>query len=467
MFKKDVYIQRRNALRSKMSSGLVLIPGHSDSPMNAPANTFHFRQDSSFLYYFGLDFPNIIGIMDIDNDKDYLFADDIELDDLIWMGPQKSIKEYGEDTGIAHTSAFNKAAAFLSEALRNDRRIHFLPQYQAENIILLEQLLGIHPGRAAEYISLELIKAVVSQRSVKDIHEIEELDQAANVGHKMHTTAMRMAKPGMYEREISGKLEGIALAHGGMISFPVILTVNGQTLHNHYHGNLMKEGDLMLTDAGAETAMHYASDFSRTIPVGGKFTPEQKDIYDIVLHANNRAFKNIKPGIPYKEIHLLAAEAIAQGLKDLGIMKGDTKQAVEQGAHALFMPHGLGHMLGLDVHDMEALGEDFVGYDEQVTRSGIFGLAGLRLGRKLQPNFTITNEPGIYFIPELIDRWKSEKKFTPFINYEKLEAYKNFGGIRLEDDILVTEDGCRLLGYERLPVTIEDVEAEMQKDPEL
>ncbi|MFW6020127.1 MAG: aminopeptidase P family protein [Bacteroidales bacterium] len=466
MFKKEVYTQRRDILRKKMSSGLVLLPGNPESPMNTAGNTFHFRQDSSFLYYFGLDFPDIIGIVDIDNNKDYLFADDVDIDDIIWMGPQETLKDVGSKTGVENTAPFNKAAGVLSEAISKGRKIHFLPQYRAENVILLEKLLGIHPSRIAEYVSEELIKSVVNQRSAKDYYEIEELDKAANIGYQMHITAMRMAKPEIYEREIAGKIEGIALSNGGMLSFPVILTVNGQTLHNHYHGNLMKEGDLMLTDAGAETAMHYASDFTRTIPVGGKFTPEQKDIYNIVLHANNRAFKHIKPGVTYKEIHLMAAATIVEGLKDLGIMKGDPNDAVQQGAHALFMPHGLGHMMGLDVHDMESLGEDYVGYDNEVKRSSVFGIGGLRMGRKLKPNFVITNEPGLYFIPELIDRWKAEKKFTEFIQYDKVEGYRNFGGIRLEDDILITQDGCRLLGDKRLPITVEDVEAEMNKDPE-
>lgn len=466
MFKKEVYSQRRDILKKKLDNGIVLMPGNPDSPMNAPANTFHFRQDSSFSYYFGLDFPNVIGVMDIDNNTDYLFADDVDLDDIIWMGPQETIKETGLKVGITETAPFHDVSKFLSQAIQKGRRIHFLPQYRAENIILLEKLLGIHPSRNAEYVSEALIKAVVSQRSIKDHYEIEELDRAANIGYQMHTTAMRMAHPGVYEREIAGKIEGIALSYGGLLSFPVILTINGQTLHNHYHGNQMKEGDLMLTDAGAETNTHYASDFTRTVPVGGKFTARQKEIYEIVLHANNRAFKNIKPGVAYRDIHLIAAKTIAEGLKEIGIMKGNLDEAVLKGAHAMFMPHGLGHMMGLDVHDMEAIGENYVGYDDQVKRSDIFGLAGLRLGRKLQPNFVITNEPGIYFIPELIDRWKADNKFTEFINYDKLEEYKDFGGIRLEDDILITKDGCRLLGDKRLPITPEEVEQEMKKDVE-
>lgn len=466
MFEKEVYKQRRDALREKVGSGIILMPGHTDSPMNTLDNPFHFRQDSSFLYYFGLDFQDIIGVMDIDNNRDYIFADDVNIDDIIWMGPQESIKNIAVKVGVENSGSYKKAYDFLDDAIKKGRKIHYLPQYRGENVLLLEKLLGINSSRIDDYASVELIKAVVSQRSIKDHYEIEELDHAANIGYKMHSTAMRMAKPGMYEREIAGKIEGIALTHGGLVSFPVILTINGQTLHNHYHGNKMKAGDLMLTDAGAETPMHYASDFTRTIPVNGKFTERQKDIYNIVMHANNRAFKHIKPGITYKEIHIIAARTVVEGLKDLGLMKGDPQEAVEQGAHAMFMPHGLGHMMGLDAHELEPLGEDYVGYDNETSRGSVFGISNLRMGRKLQPNFVVTNEPGCYFIPELIDRWKSEKKFTEFINYEKVEAYRDFGGIRLEDDILITEDGCRLLGDQRLPIKPEDVEEEMKKDVE-
>lgn len=464
MFKKDVYKERRNILRQKVGSGIILLPGHEESPMNAPANTFHFRQESSFLYYFGVDMPHFAGVLDIDNHLDYLFGEDISLDDVVWMGSRPSVKEIGDRTGVDKTGTFSDLATFLFRAVSSGQKVHFLPQYRGESKLLIQQLLGIHPSHLGHYVSVQLIEAVVSQRSPKDIYEIEELDKAANVGYDMHTTAMRMAAPGVYEREIAGRLEGIALEHGGMLSFPVILTINGHILHNHYHGNKMKEGQLMLTDAGAETAMHYASDFSRTIPVGGKFTPEQKEVYEIVLHANNRAFKHTRPGAYYRDIHKKACLAIAEGLKGMGIMKGNPENAVEQGAHALFMPHGLGHMIGLDVHDMEALGEDYVGYDNEVKRSSLFGFAGLRMARKLQPNFAITNEPGIYFIPQLIDRWKAEKKFTEFINYQKLEGFRNFGGIRLEDDILVTDSGCRLLGNQRIPITVEEVEREMAKE---
>jgi Xaa-Pro aminopeptidase len=306
-----------------------------------------------------------------------------------------------------------------------------------------------------------LIKAIVSLRSVKEVQEIAEIRKACAVGHQMHLTAMRMAKAGVWEQTIAGTIEGIANACGGMVSFPVILSQNGETLHNHDHSKTLQNGKLLLVDAGAEIGSHYASDFTRTIPVGGKFTPKQREIYEIVLAANNRGRELTKPGSTYLSAHLAAAEVIASGLKALGLIKGDVKDAVAQGAHALFMPHGLGHMLGLDVHDMEDLGQIYVGYDDEIRPVDQFGTAYLRMGRKLQPGFVITNEPGIYFIPALIEKWKTEKINTDFINFEKLEDYLDFGGIRLEDDILVTETGCEIIG-DRIPITPDEVEAIMQ-----
>ncbi len=460
MFNKKVYTNRRKHLKEKVQSGVVLILGNAESPMNYLDNTFHFRQDSTFLYFFGLDYPNLAAIMDIDENKDYIFGDDVDLDDIIWMGPQASLKEKAYKVGIENTGPFNDIAVFLNKVIRQGRKIHFLPPYRAENIILLENILGIHSSQIKNYVSEKLIKAIVSLRSIKDEYEIAEIEKAIDIGYEMHVTAMKMAKPGIYEREIAGVIEGITISNGGMLSFPVILSQHGETLHNHYHGDILEAGKLMLTDAGAETEMHYASDFTRTIPVNGKFTERQKEIYEIVLKANMAAIKASKPGIPYLDIHLLACKTIASGLKDLGLIKGDVEEAVKQGAHAMFMPHGLGHMLGMDVHDMENLGEDYVGYNDEVHRIDQFGTAYLRLARKLQPNFVMTDEPGIYFIPSLIDKWRNEKKFTEFINYEKLETYKNFGGIRIEDDLIVTDNGCRVLG-KPIPKTIADIEKTM------
>jgi len=460
MFDKNVYIERRNKLRKDMKSGIALILGNAEASYNYPANTYHFRQDSNFLYFFGLDYPDLAGVFDIDENKDYIFGNDVDLDDIIWMGPQPSIKDRAAEVGVENTLPMNELSCFLNKAIKDGKKIHFPPTYRGEQVIQIKQLLGILTARVDDYVSVELIKAIVKLRSIKDENEIAEIEKAVDIAYDMHTTAMKMAMPGVVEREIAGTIEGISLAQGNPVSFPIILSINGQTLHNHYHGNTLVEGRMMVTDAGAETTMNYSSDITRTVPVGGKFNQRQKEIYEIVLAANTNAIEAIKPGILYKEIHLLACKVIASGLKELGLMKGDIDKAVEQGAHALFMPHGLGHMMGFDVHDMEGLGEDFVGYDENTKRSDQFGLAFLRLGRELQPGFVLTVEPGCYFIPELIDRWKAEGKFTEFINYEKVETYKDFGGIRIEDDILVTDNSYRVLG-KPIPKTVEEIEAIM------
>ncbi|MDP2423888.1 MAG: M24B family metallopeptidase, partial [Bacteroidales bacterium] len=376
--------------------------------------------------------------------------------------PQESISSKAEKAGVAHSEHFDKLFDFISEAAKQRRKIHFLPPYRAMNKLLLEKLLGIHPSRQKEDASVELIKAVVKLRSIKGEYEIEELEKAAMIGYEMHTTAMKMTQPGVVEQEIAGFIEGMALSYGKGVSFPVILSVRGETLHNHNHSNVMKDGDLLIVDAGAASNMHYASDFTRTLPVSGRFTPKQKDIYEIVLAANQQAIEAIKPGVRYLDIHLLAARVIANGLKEVGLMKGDVDEAVKAGAHALFFPHGLGHMMGLDVHDMEDIGQIYVGYDDEVRPSDQFGTAYLRLGRRLQEGFVLTVEPGIYFIPALIEQWKTENKFAEFINYEKVEEYKGFGGIRIEDDVLVTASACRLIG-KPVPRTVEEIEAIMKK----
>lgn len=460
MFDSKVYIERRKALVKQLSDGIILILGNTEVPMNYPSNTYKFRQDSNFLYFFGLDYPDLAGIIDVDEKKEIIFGNDIEIDDVIWMGPQPGMKEKTLKCGVENVLPFSSLGEFIDQQIKKGRKIHFLPPYRAENKIFLEQITKIPVSALKEKSSIQLVKAVIALRSVKDAFEIAEIEKAAAIGFKIHMAAFNLAKPGIYEREIAGVMEGIALSHGGMVSFPVILSIHGETLHNHHHDNLLKSGDMLLSDAGAETELHYASDFTRVIPVGGKFSQKQKEIYEIVLAANNTATENIKPGIPYKNIHLASAKVIAEGLKNLGLMKGDMEEAVNLGAHALFFPHGLGHMMGLDVHDMEDLGENYVGYDEEITRSDLFGTAYLRLGKRLQPGYVITNEPGIYFIPSLIDIWKNENKFPQFINYDKVNEYRDFGGIRLEDDILVTETGSRLLG-KRLPITVAEIETLM------
>ena len=462
MFKKEVYIDRRNRLKNKIKSGLVLFLGNQEAAFNYPDNTYHFRQDSSFLYFFGLDLPNLAGLIDLESGKEYLFGNDFTIDDIIWMGPQPKIKELAASVGVENTEPMNHLGNYLRNANNQDRIIHVLPFYRGDTIIQFSNMLEISHTEAENYVSVDLIKAVVELRSIKDKFEIEELIKAAAIGYKMHVTSMKMAKPGIVEQEIAGTLEGIALAYGASLSFPIILSQNGETLHNHFHGNILEEGRLLLTDTGAETTMHYASDNTRTCPVGGKFSQKQKDIYNIVLNGINHGISLTKPGITYQSIHLEVAKILAKGLTDLGLMKGNPEDAVREGAHAMFMPHGLGHMMGLDVHDMENLGENYVGYDDEVKRATQFGLRGLRLGRRLQPGFVLTNEPGIYFIPDLIKKWKAEKINSSFINYDKvLNEYSDFGGIRLEDDILVTETGNQLIG-KRIPITVEEVEETMR-----
>jgi len=457
MFDPKTYVQRRDLLRKQVGSGVALFLGNPDSPMNYPANTYHFRQDSSFLYFFGLDSPGLAAVVDIDEGRDILFGDDISLEDIIWMGFLPTLKSRALDVGVKRTAPAKDLAAFLAEAKAKGRKVHFLPPYRTDHLIALESLLGVKPADAKAQASLSFIQAVVAQRSVKSEEEVAEIEAALLTTYKMYETAMRMAQPGVIEKDIAGRIDGIAIAGAGATAFPTILTKNGQILHNHYHGNKLRKGDLVVVDAGAESTMHYAADITRTVPVGGSFSGRQREIYEIVLEAQETAIRSIAPGVPYKEVHLKAARTIAAGLHAVGLMKGDPVEAVAQGAHALFFPHGLGHMLGLDVHDMENLGENHVGYDETVARSKQFGLAYLRLAKELRPGYVLTVEPGVYFIPALIDKWKKEKKFRDFIPYDKLERYKTFGGIRIEDDVLVTKAGCRVLGkpIPKSPVKVE------------
>lgn len=456
MFKKSIYVNRRKQLRAKVRSGVILIPGNTEAAMNYPANTYHFRQDSNFLYYFGLDHPDLMGVIDVDQNKEYIFGNDMEIEDIIWMGPQPKIKDRAAEAGIENTDSFWKVADLLAAAVKSGRKVHFLPTYRGEQVILLHKLLGLIHSRVNDYASPELIRAVVAMRSVKDRYEVAEIEKAVDVAYEMFTTAMKMAYPGVYEREIQGVLEGISVAYGNPVSFPTILSINGQTLHNHTHGNRLVINRMLVIDAGSESPLHYASDITRTVPVGGKFSAKQKEIYEIVLKANLTAIDAMKPGVSYKDIHLLAARTIAQGLKDIGLMKGNTEEAVAAGAHALFFPHGLGHMLGLDVHDMEGLGEDYVGYDPTVNRSEQFGLAYLRMAKTLMPGYVLTVEPGIYFIPELISQWMAEKKFRDFVHYDRLADYREIGGIRIEDDVLVTPEGHKVLGRP-IPKTVEEI----------
>lgn len=457
MFEQQIYVERRKKLLANINSGLVIFLGNNESPSNYLGNTYQFRQDSTFLYYIGLDLPDLAVVIDVESNTSTLFGTDFSVDDIVWMGPQPKVSQLAESSGINQSEKFEKLHSYLTEAIKRGRKIHFLPQYRTDHFFLMGSLLGIKPARINDYVSTLLIKAVVKQRSVKAQEEIEEIDKAVDIAYRMHTAAMRMIKPGMSERKIAGMIEGIAYSIGAGLSFRPIVSVNGQTLHNHYHNNVIEKDSLLVNDSGAETVMHYASDITRTIPASGTFTGNQKEIYQIVLSSQTKAIEAVYPGVANRDLHLISAKTIVEGLSTLGVMKGNPDEAVQKGAHALFFPHGLGHMMGLDVHDMEGLGENFVGYDDKYSRSDQFGLAYLRLAKALTAGNVFTIEPGIYFIPELIDKWKSENKFPEFINYNRVEDYRNFGGIRIEDDILVTEDGYRILG-KAIPKTIEEIE---------
>ena len=462
MFKKEVYTERRNKLKGEIKSGIALFLGNEEAAFNYPANTYHFRQDSHFLYFFGLQNPGFAGVIDFDNDKDYIFGNDFDIDDIIWMGVQPKVTNLAASAGVENTPPYGELAEFITNVKSESRQIHFLPPYRGETIIELSSLLGLVNSDVKPAASIELIKGVVKLKEIKSAEEIKDIEKAVDIAYEMHTTAMKMAKPGVVEQEIAGTIEGISLALGGPVSFPIILSQDGQTLHNHYHGNVLEEGRMMVTDAGAETQECYSSDITRTVPVGGKFNDRQAEIYQIVLDANMTAIEAIKPGLKYRDIHFLTAGVIVDGLKNASLMKGDTNAAVEAGAHTLFMPHGLGHQMGMDVHDLESVGENYVGYDEETQRAEEFGTAYLRLGKELKPGMVLTVEPGIYFIPDLIDKFRNEGKYLDFINYDKVETYKGFGGSRIEDDVLVTETGHRVLG-KPIPKTIEEVEAVMSE----
>ena len=457
LFNVEVYRNRRSRLHALMESGLALFIGNAETPMNYPANTYNFRQDSDFLYYFGIDLPDLAGLMDFDTGNDYIFGNDFGVEDIVWMGRQPLINDLGGRSGVTGTFPLSKLSEMIREACQKGRKVHFLPPYRAETILYLGTLLKENPFRIKDLSSTSLIKAVISMRSVKEPVEVAEIEKAVNISYEMHVEAMKMCKPGIKEQDIYGRLLEIAYSCGTIPSFPFIITINGQTLHNHNHSNVLEAGRLMVNDSGVETSMHYTSDITRTTPVGVSFTLRQKEIYEIVLEANNTAIRIAKPEMTNRDLHKTACRIIASGLKDIGLMKGDTDTAVEMGAHALFFPHGLGHMLGLDAHDMEALGEKYIGYTESDIRSNQFGLAYLRFALPLVPGHVLTIEPGCYFIPELINNWRSQNKFAEFIDYERTESYLDFGGIRIEDDILITEDGNRVLG-KPIPKSIKDVE---------
>lgn len=465
MFSKETYVSRRAELRKLVKSGIIILFGNNDSPANYPSNGYYpFRQDSSFLYYFGLERDGLVGIIDIDEGTETLVGNDIDIEDIVWYGSVDSVSDMARSTGAGGTAPMKSLQVICNNALKQKRQIHFLPPYRHDTKLQIFNLLGIHPNQQKEAASTELIKAVVKMRSVKEAQEIEEIEKACSIGYRMHTTAMRLTKPGLTEKYIGGQVDGIAQSYGAKVSFATIFTQHGEIMHGNPSWNELESGRLALCDAGAENRMNYCSDNTRTYPVNGKFTQRQLDIYKIVEECHDHALGISKPGIRYYDVHMSVCRLMAERLKELGLMKGDTDEAVNAGAHAMFLPHGLGHMMGMDVHDMEGLGQNYVGFDEETQPSAIFGTNALRMGRRLEKGFVVTDEPGIYFIPALIDDWKARGLHKDFLNYDMLETYKDFGGIRIEDDILITDDGCRFLGDERIPYHPEDVEEFMRNN---
>ena len=465
MFSKETYINRRAELKKLVGNGIVILFGNNESPCNYPANAYYpFRQDSSFLYYFGQKRDGLVGVIDIDNDCEMLIGNDIDIEDIVWYGSVDCVADLAAQVGVSKSAPMKELKAICDKASELGRKIHFLPPYRFDTKIQIFDLLGIHPDRQKAAASMELIKAVVKMRSTKTAEEIEELERAAEIGYKMHTTAMRLTRPGVTEKFIGGQVDGIANSYGAMVSFATIFSQHGEIMHGNPSMAELEAGRLVLCDAGAETINHYCSDNTRTYPVNGRFTQRQLDIYSIVEECHDYVLDVAKPGVKYMDVHFAVCRLMTERLKALGLMKGDTDEAVRAGAHAMFLPHGLGHMMGMDVHDMEGLDQINVGFDEE-TRPNLeqFGTNCLRMGRRLEEGFVVTDEPGIYFIPALIDEWKASGHCKEFINFDLLETYKDFGGIRIEDDVLITKDGCRFIGKNRIPYHPKDVEEFMGK----
>ena len=466
MFDKATYVNRRAKLKELVKSGIIILFGNNESPCNFPANGYYpFRQDSSFLYYFGLNRDGLVGVIDIDNDIETLVGNDIDIEDIVWYGSVNSVHDMAESVGVKNTAPMKSLKTICNDAMRQKRRIHFLPPYRHDIKIQIFDLLGVHPVQQKESASMDLIKAVVKMRSTKEAQEIEELERASVIGYKMHTTAMRLTKPGLTEKYVAGHVDGTANSYGAMVSFPTIFSQHGEIMHGSPSMAELESGRLVLCDCGGETINNYCSDHTRTFPVNGKFTQRQLEIYSIVEACHDHALDVAKPGVKYMDVHFAVCRLMTERLKELGLMKGDTDEAVAAGAHAMFLPHGLGHMMGMDVHDMENFDQINVGFDEETRpRLDQFGTNCLRMGRRLEEGFVVTDEPGIYFIPALIDDWKASGHCAEFLNFDKIETYKDFGGIRIEDDILITKDGCRFLGEHRIPYHPKDVEEFMAQN---
>ena len=480
MFSSEVYAGRRRSLLEQMASrtmegnrGLTVFLGNVDAAMNYRGNDYKFRQDSSFLYYWGVDEPWFAAVLDLDSAQECLYGNDVDIDDIIWMGPQPSVASKGELIGCARTAPLAEFDKAVRDAVSAGRPVHFLPPARYYNQMKLSELTGMPAsdvrrvapmGDGGRHASEELVKSVVAMRLIKQQCEIDEIDKACELGYLMHTEARRGCKPGVLEQEIVGRMEGVTLSKGWGVSFTTILSQNGETLHNHSHHQIITPGRLLVVDAGAESNAHYASDFTRTYPRSGTFTTKQREIYDIVHQANELAFSLTRPGTSYSDVHCATVRYMLEQLKSLDFVRGDVDEMVACGISGLFMPHGLGHNMGIDVHDMEDLGENYVGYGDERQRSPLLGMGNLRMARDLKPGHVITDEPGIYFIPALIEQWKREGTDKGFVNYAKLEDYYDFGGIRLEDDVLVTENGARRLGPHRLPIASSDIEEIMANE---
>lgn len=457
MFTPDTYRARRAALTQAVGSGLILLLGNADSPMNYSDNIYHFRQDSSFLYYFGIDLPGLAAVIDVDADTATLFGDDGGIDSIVWTGPLPTLTEQAATVAVSQTQGMAKLAGTVAAARDAGRSVHFLPPYRAEHRLWLAELLSLYAGAVDTAVSERLTQAVIAQRSVKSEAEIAEMENALGIAQRMHLLAMRSSRPGIREQEVVGLMEGLAASQGRALAYPIIFSRDGHILHNHGHGYTLKAGDLVVNDSGAESPLHYASDITRTIPVGGRFSEVQKVVYQAVLDAQLAAINTMQPGIPYREVHDLAARVLVKGVAELGLFRGPADEVVESGAYALLFPHGLGHHIGLDVHDMEALGENRVGYGDGVERSSDFGRRSLRLGRPLREGWVVTVEPGAYFIPALIERWAADKRHATLIDYDRFHELRELGGIRIEDDVLVTATGARVLGPE-IPKRVDEVE---------
>lgn len=459
IFPKSTYIERRRTLRNKVGSGLIVIFGHNEAPANYPANAYKFRQDSSFLYFFGQQRDGLVGVIDADSGCEWLIGDDIDIEDIIWTGFVPSVHDLAAEVGVEQSAPMADLKKLVDGARAKGQTVHFLPPCRHDIMIQIADLFGIHPLQTRAAASLPLIKAVVDMRAVKSPDEIAEIERAMAIGYEMHTTAMKACRPGVTEKYIAGLLEGIACSYGCKVSFNTILSMHGEIFHGDPSLRPLEAGRLMLCDAGAETVNNYCSDNTRVTPISGRFTSRQRDIYTIVEACHDLVIEKARPNLKWMDMHLDVCRLMTDRLKDLGLMRGNTDDAVAAGAHAMFLQHGLGHMMGMDVHDMEGLGQIYVGFDDEVRPSTQFGTDCLRCGRRIQPGWVLTDEPGIYFIPALIDKWRAEGLHKEFINYDLLETYKDFGGIRLEDDILITDTGCRVLGERIIPYHADDVEA--------